>query len=60
MITTKQADCLGRKLLCRVASLSAYETAILEQLDILLIDLDPRLNEFLRLSSIIFSKLENL
>ena len=53
---TTQVDCLGRQLGCRELLLSAYKRATQEQFGYLLIDLDPRLNEHLRLSSNILSK----
>ena len=51
-----QIDCLGRQLGCRELLLNAYNRATQVQLGPLLIDLDPRLNENLRLSSNIISK----
>lgn len=53
---TYQIDCLGRQLGCREHLLSAYKRATQDQFGHLLIDLDPRLNENLRLSSNITSK----
>ena len=54
---TNQVDCLGRQMGCRELLLSAYKKATQEQFGQMLIDLDPRLNEQLRLSSNILSKL---
>ena len=51
-----QIDCLGRQLGCRELLLNSYKRATQDQFGHLLIDLDPRLNENLRLSSNIISK----
>ena len=51
-----QIDCLGRQLACRELLLNCYKKATQDQFGHLLIDLDPRLNENLRLSSNIISK----
>ena len=52
----KQIDCLGRQLGCRELLLNSYKRATQDQFGHLLIDLDPRLNENLRLSSNIILK----
>ena len=51
-----QIDCLGRQLGCQELLLNAYKRATQDQFVRLLIDLDRRLNENLRLSSNIISK----
>ena len=51
-----QIDCLGRQLGCRELLLNSYKRATQDQFGHLLIDLDPRLNKNLRLSSNIISK----
>ena len=51
-----QMDCLGRQLGCRELLLNSYKRATQDQFGHLLIDLDPRVNENLRLSSSIISK----
>ena len=53
-----QIDFLGRQLGCRELLLNTYKSATQDQFGHLLIDLDPRLNENLRLSSNIISKPE--
>ena len=53
---TNQVDCLGRQLGCRELLFSAYKRATQEQFGYLLIDLDPRLNEHIRLPSNILFK----
>lgn len=52
---TNQIDCLGRQLGCRELLINSYKRATQDQFGHLLIDLDPRLNEHLRLSSNIVS-----
>ena len=51
-----QIDCLGRQLGCQELLLNYYKRATQDQFGHLLIDLDLRLNENLRLSSSINSK----
>ena len=51
-----QTDFLGRQLGCRELLLNSYKRATEDQFGHLLIDLGPRLNENLRLSSSIISK----
>ena len=51
-----QIDCFGRQLGCRELLMNAYKRATQDQFGHLLIDLDPRLNENLRLSSNILEK----
>ena len=46
-----QIDCLGRQLGCRSLLLSAYKSATSKPFGHLLIDLDPRCDEKLRLCS---------
>ena len=51
-----QVDCMGRPLGCRELLLNSYKRATQDQFGHLLIDLDPRLNENLRVPSNIISK----